>query len=392
MLLFPCSLLLLAVQLATSLPTAPTSESQKAAHVVDTLEPSQSVAHPDQGAEQQQQQQHEYAVDTENTSADCQTSVPTPSHKVAGQGPQVLSTDSSSEHLIATSAYAQPAEHEPSITNSPNQYNSAPSGKEDSGKGEDDHSSATEVAESKHVPDKIDPNKVAVPVMQEIPYEDVSNNDGPNEFVTADKSTESHSEEYAAPPVETAKDIVQGYPGEMPVKDNSSEHNVPPSTTLDEHVVPEYVPSEGNVPANEGLSDQHPPLAPEEVLDGIAPDHSLPDQYVAEPPCGPCLVSSEILPISNRWLSSFSTDGLWELQYAVTDDIQYWNEEFTYPESPNPYANGYTELEEIIEKSAMEWTATTNITFEISSAWNSCDRIALRWRQNCVATGKVEQA
>lgn len=105
-----------------------------------------------------------------------------------------------------------------------------------------------------------------------------------------------------------------------------------------------------------------------------------------EPPCGSCLAASEIMPIAQRWLDVFSTDGLDGLDNTVTENVQYWNEEFTYPGSPTPYAGSRSELGDRIDESAKEWTACTDITFEIVSAWADCDRIAVRWRQRAVVS------
>lgn len=115
-----------------------------------------------------------------------------------------------------------------------------------------------------------------------------------------------------------------------------------------------------------------------------------PEPY--EPPCNSCLNPNEIYPIASRWLNVFATDGLAGLDMATTEDVQYWNEEFTYPGSPEPYANNRTQLAERIGYSAGTWTACEKISFEIVSAWNSCDRIAVRWKQHAVVSGDYKQA
>jgi hypothetical protein len=111
-----------------------------------------------------------------------------------------------------------------------------------------------------------------------------------------------------------------------------------------------------------------------------------------QPPCGGCLTPTEILPVATRWLNAFATDGLEGLESAATENVQYWNEEFTYPGSPTPHAANRSELEDIIRSNAESWTACTKITFEVVSAWSSCDRIAVRWRQNAVVSGKDKKA
>jgi len=105
-----------------------------------------------------------------------------------------------------------------------------------------------------------------------------------------------------------------------------------------------------------------------------------------QPACGSCLIPSEIIPIATRWLKVFATGGLADLPNAATENVQYWNEEFTYPDCPTPYANNRSELWNVINGSAQNWTACTDITFEIVSTWSSCDRIAVRWRENGYAS------
>jgi hypothetical protein len=107
-----------------------------------------------------------------------------------------------------------------------------------------------------------------------------------------------------------------------------------------------------------------------------------------QPPGGTCLLPSEILPISTKWLSAFSTGGLENLSGATTENVQYWNEEFTYPGCPIPYAANRAQLYDIIAGTARDWKATTDIRFEIVSVWSGCDRIALRWRERGVVSGK----
>lgn len=111
-----------------------------------------------------------------------------------------------------------------------------------------------------------------------------------------------------------------------------------------------------------------------------------------QPPCGGCLTSSEILPISTRWLNVFSSGGLSGLDKAATQNVQYWNEEFTYPGCPTPYAADRSQLQDVVGNAAKSWTACTNISFEIVSAWSSCDRIAVRWRQKASVSGKDKNA
>lgn len=112
--------------------------------------------------------------------------------------------------------------------------------------------------------------------------------------------------------------------------------------------------------------------------------------HPVQPPCGGCLTSSEVIPISTRWLRVFSTGGLSGLKKAATENVQYWNEEFTYPGCPTPYAANRSQLYDIIASTAESWTVSTNINFEIVSAWASCDRIAVRWRQNAFVSDKVK--
>ena len=107
------------------------------------------------------------------------------------------------------------------------------------------------------------------------------------------------------------------------------------------------------------------------------------------PPCGSCLTSSEILPVATRWLDVFSTGGRYDLPNAATEDVQYWNEEFTYPGCPTPFAANRSQLWDIIGETAHSWTTCTNISFEVVSAWSSCDRIAVRWREHAVVSSGV---
>lgn len=108
------------------------------------------------------------------------------------------------------------------------------------------------------------------------------------------------------------------------------------------------------------------------------------------PPCGSCLTSHEILPIATRWLNVFSTGGRHDLPNAATENVQFWNEEFTYPGCPTPYAANRSQLWDIIGETAQSWTTCTDIRFEVVSAWSSCDRIAVRWREHAVFRGETK--